>query len=150
MSPSRRSAGWRKRRWARSRCAQVLGALVEIMVAAGECDVARAAPAADELLVIAREVDIAYRLHWPPTLRCGVPGGGRSASALPELRKAWGAWRELGAPHEAAKVRVLLGLACRAVGDADTASMELDAARLAFAALGAASEVVRVETAAPQ
>ena len=42
-------------------------------------------------------------------------------------------------------MRVLLGLACRAVGDADTAAMELDAARLAFASLGAANDVARVE-----
>ena len=48
-------------------------------------------------------------------------------------------------PTRPAKVRVLIGLACRAVGDADTAAMELDAARVAFASLGAGHDVARVE-----
>ena len=47
------------------------------------------------------------------------------------------AWRELDAPYEAARARVLVGLACRALGDDDTAALELEAAREAFARLGA-------------
>jgi len=54
-------------------------------------------------------------------------------------------WRDLGAPYEAARVRVLIGIACRAVGDSDTADMEFDAARLGFQQLGAATELARVE-----
>lgn len=42
------------------------------------------------------------------------------------------------APYEAARVRVLVGLACRQLGDEDTAAMELDAARWIFHELGAA------------
>jgi DNA-binding NarL/FixJ family response regulator len=40
---------------------------------------------------------------------------------------------------------VLIGIACRAVGDSDTADMEFDAARLGFQQLGAATELARVE-----
>jgi hypothetical protein len=47
------------------------------------------------------------------------------------LRRAWTAWQELQAPYEAARARVLIGLAHRALGDADTAELELDAARRA-------------------
>ena len=39
-------------------------------------------------------------------------------------------------PYEAARVRVLLGLACRALGDDDTAALELEAARGDFAQPG--------------
>ena len=45
----------------------------------------------------------------------------RRAPHSPSLRRAWTAWRELEAPYEAARVRVLIGLACRALGDDDTA-----------------------------
>ena len=54
---------------------------------------------------------------------------GDAQAALAALRQAWTAWQELDAPYEAARVRVLIGLACRELGDEDTAAMELDAAR---------------------
>ena len=60
--------------------------------------------------------------------------------------EAWKVWHELDAPYEAARARVLLGLACRELGDQDGAAMELDAARSAFEQLGAMPDVVRVET----
>jgi DNA-binding CsgD family transcriptional regulator len=124
--------------------AQVLGPFVEIMLAAGERDAARAG--ADELCAIAGDVGTAYlaalAAHTAGMVRLAE---GDPQHAFPELRRAWAAWRDLDAPHEAAKVRVLLGLACRAVGDADTATMELDAARLAFGSLGADNDVARVE-----
>ena len=106
----------------------MLGPFVEIMLAAGEPVVARAG--AEELGAIAGEVDIvcvrALAAHAAGAVRLaeGDPQG-----AFAELREAWAAWRDLGAPYEAAKVRLLIGLAFRAVGDADTAAMELDAAR---------------------
>jgi DNA-binding NarL/FixJ family response regulator len=42
-------------------------------------------------------------------------------------------------------VRVVVGLACRALGDDDSAAMELNAARAVFARLGAAPDVARVD-----
>jgi DNA-binding NarL/FixJ family response regulator len=48
-------------------------------------------------------------------------------------------------PYEAARARVLVGLACRRLGDEDTAAMELDAARRVFQDLGAAPDLARVE-----
>ena len=52
-------------------------------------------------------------------------------------------WQELDAPYEAARARVLVGLACRALGDEDAAALELEAARDAFARLGAAPDLAR-------
>jgi DNA-binding NarL/FixJ family response regulator len=54
-------------------------------------------------------------------------------------------WRDLDAPYEAARVRVLIGLGCRALGDEESAARELDAAGRVFAELGAAPDVTRVD-----
>ena len=71
---------------------------------------------------------------------------GGAGAALAALRQAWQAWRELDAPYEAARVRVQVGLACRAVGDREAADLELDSARRVFARLGAAPDVTRLDS----
>jgi DNA-binding NarL/FixJ family response regulator len=53
--------------------------------------------------------------------------------------------QELDAPYDVARVRAHIGLSYRALGDDDTAEMELDAARAAFERLGAAPDLARVE-----
>jgi DNA-binding CsgD family transcriptional regulator len=126
---------------ARSR---VLGSYVEIMLTAGKTDDARRG--ADELCTIAALLDVAFVHALAAYATSAVLlAEGQAQAALPVLRKAWLAWRDLGAPYEAARVRVLIGIACRAVGDSDTADMEFEAARLGFQQLGAATELARVE-----
>ena len=49
-------------------------------------------------------------------------------------------------PYETARTRVLLGMACRALGDEDTATLELEAARGVFAQLRAAPDLARVDS----
>jgi DNA-binding NarL/FixJ family response regulator len=61
------------------------------------------------------------------------------------LRHTWDVWRNLDAPYEAARVRVLIALGCRLLGDEESAALELDAARRVFGELGAAPDVTRVE-----
>jgi DNA-binding NarL/FixJ family response regulator len=135
---------------ARARAA-LLPAYVEIMLASGEIEEARSA---------CRELETISEAHRSDMLRA-MSAQARGALALAEgdpqtalvaLREAWQAWQELEAPYEAARVRVLVGLGCRAVGDEDTAAWELDAARSAFAGLGAAPDAARVDslTASPQ
>jgi DNA-binding NarL/FixJ family response regulator len=51
----------------------------------------------------------------------------------------------LAVPYEAARCRVLLGLACRLLGDEDTAAIEFHAARSTFQQLGARPDCARVE-----
>lgn len=65
---------------------------------------------------------------------------GQVAEALPVLREARRAWRELDAPYETARVRVLLAAAHRDLGDDETARWELDEAIATFTALGAARD----------
>ena len=125
--------------------ATLLPAYVEIMLAAG--DLAAARIGADQLSQIAADLDApllrAVAAHATGAVLLGE-GDGRAA--LEALRRGWTVWHELDAPYEAARARVLLGLACRELGDQDGAAMELDAARWVFEQLGAMPDVVRVET----
>jgi DNA-binding NarL/FixJ family response regulator len=54
-------------------------------------------------------------------------------------------WQEAEAPYLAARVRVLLAEACRALGDHEGGGLELDAARSVFRQLGAAPDLGRVD-----
>jgi len=58
--------------------------------------------------------------------------------AAAHLQKALDTWQSVGAPYEAAKVRMLVGRALRKLGDEDGARDELHAARAVFEQLGAA------------
>ncbi|HSI31832.1 MAG TPA: response regulator transcription factor [Miltoncostaeaceae bacterium] len=127
--------------------ARLLPACAEIAVAAGDAEAARGA--ADELAEIAGR----YRSPMLSAISGQVLGavelaeGAPSAALLP-LRRALRIWQELGAPYEAARTRVLVGMACRALGDEDTAGLELEAARGAFEQLGAAPDLARIAPAA--
>ena len=124
--------------------ANLLAAYVEIMLAAH--DVAAARVAADELSAIAADLGapllgaVAAQAQGAVLL-----GEGNPSAALAALRRAWMAWQELEAPYEAARVRVLVGLACREVGDQEGAELELDGARWVFQQLGAVPDLARVE-----
>jgi hypothetical protein len=74
---------------------------------------------------------------------CSVAERDRSA-ALVALRAAWSAWRELEAPYESARVRMLMARAHRLVSDGASAEMELKADGWVFAQLGAAPALDRV------
>jgi DNA-binding CsgD family transcriptional regulator len=70
---------------------------------------------------------------------------GDARSALPTLRLAGSTWRGLNAPYEIARVGVLIGLACAALGDQETSAMEFDGARKAFDQLGAKANTERLD-----
>ena len=123
----------------------LLPAYVEIMLAANDLRAARAG--ADELAGIAAQLEAPLlRAMAAHATGAALLAEGDGRAALTALRDAWAAWQGIEAPYEAARVRVLIGLACRALGDDDTAEMELDTARWVFRQLGAAPDVVRVES----
>jgi DNA-binding NarL/FixJ family response regulator len=124
--------------------AKLLPAQVEIALAAA--DVPAAWTAADELSEIAADVGVPF-LHAVAAHATGAVllAEGDPRGALATLRRASTAWQELPAPYEAARARVLIGLAHPALDDTDTAELELDAACRVFRQLGAAPEVARVE-----
>ena len=70
---------------------------------------------------------------------------GEPREALRSLRAAFGLWRELDAPYDAALVRVAIAQACRALGDDETAELETAAARRVFEALGAAPALAALD-----
>jgi DNA-binding NarL/FixJ family response regulator len=131
--------------------AALLPAYVEIMLAVGELEEARSACRELETISGAHRSDMLRAMSAQARGALALAEGD-SQTALVALREAWQAWQELEAPYETARVRVLVGLGCRAAGDEDTAAWELDAARGVFDQLGAAPDVARVDSlaASPQ
>ena len=126
------------------RRASVLPAYVEIMIANGSLDLARAAS------VELREIADRYGREALSAGAARASGAvalaeSRATDALQQLRAALDIWTELGAPYEVARVRVLVGLACRALGDEDGARLELEAARASFESLGAVRDLAHVQ-----
>ena len=125
--------------------ARLLPAYIEIMLAAG--DVQEARGACREL----EEISAGFQSSMLGAIAAHARGAvdlvdGDARAALVALRHARQVWLELEVPYEAARVRVLIGLACRNLRDDDTASLELEAARGVFAQLGAAPDLVRVDS----
>ncbi len=121
----------------------LLAAHVEVLLTAGDTAAARAA--ADELAVLAARSEVELlRAMAAQAAGAVLRAEGRPVDALATSRAAWREWQQLDVPHHAARVRVLLAMTCRDLGDDDAAEMELDAARRVFAALGAAPDLARV------
>jgi DNA-binding CsgD family transcriptional regulator len=129
---------------ARHRRAAVLVAGAEIMLEVADLPAARAA--ADELAAMAAQSDARY-LRAVAASAAGTVRltSGDAQGALTVLRQAWMDWQEIDAPWEAARVRVLLGLACRALGDDGSAHLEFVAAERVFQRLGAAPDLARLD-----
>lgn len=122
----------------------LLPAHIEIMVASGRLDEARSACRELEAIGERQESDAlaAMSAHARGAVELA---SGDSGAALLSLRRAWEAWRELEAPYEAARARMLLGQACAALGDHDNAQLELHAARDAFRELGATHDLEQAD-----
>jgi DNA-binding CsgD family transcriptional regulator len=128
----------------RFRRPRLLSAAVEIALEGADVDAARVA--AEELAQLGADRDV-------PLLNAmaAQAGGlvrlaeGDARTALSAARRAWSLWQELDAPYEAARARVVVAMACRALGDEDAARMELDAARQVFERLSAGPDLARVE-----
>jgi ATP/maltotriose-dependent transcriptional regulator MalT len=72
---------------------------------------------------------------------------GDPAGALPYLRKAVQLWQSVKCPYETARVQVLIGRACAALGDLRSSTGQMESARRTFTDLGAApalDEVLRL------
>jgi ATP/maltotriose-dependent transcriptional regulator MalT len=121
----------------------ILAAAVETHLAAGEVEAARTA--GQELVELAEAVDTPL-LRAVADYAAGVVllADGDAPAALPALRRACAGWRELDMPYDAARARVQIAVACRALGDADAADLELEAARVTFERLGARPDLARV------
>ena len=129
----------------RNRRAELLAACVEVSLALG--DTAQAEAACTELDGIASALNAAPLRALADRARGSVLiAKGDVRAALAPLRSSWMAWTKLDAPYEAARVRVLIAEAYRALGDEDSAAMELDAARWVFERLGAMADLARLDS----
>lgn len=123
---------------------RLLPAYVEIMLAVGDIPAARLA--ADELASLADDLAAPMLTAVAAQARGAVQlAEGEAGAALSVLRQAWTGWQEVDAAYDAARVRVLIGVASRDLGDVDAADMEFDAARRIFQQLGARPDLRRVE-----
>jgi DNA-binding CsgD family transcriptional regulator len=124
--------------------ARLLSAYVEILLALGDLPSARIG--ASELSEIADRFDAPLLRAIAAYARGSVLlAEGDARGALDALRTAWFDYHELDAPYDGARARLLVGVACRQLGDEDTARMELDAARWVFRQLGAVSDLAKAE-----
>ena len=124
---------------------KLLPAYVEIMLATG--DVRQARSASQELTGVADSLASDMLRAMAAHSRGAVElAEGDARAAVGSLRRAFDAWQQLQAPYAAACVRTRVGLACRALGDEETARLEFAAARSTFQELNAAPDLARLET----
>jgi ATP/maltotriose-dependent transcriptional regulator MalT len=123
--------------------AALLPALVEIALAVGEVDEARAA------CLELSDLALQYKSAMLDAIVAHAEGavalaGGDAPLALANLRSAQRIWLELDAPYEVGRTRELISQACCELGDDEAGTLELDAARDLFERLGAAPDLARV------
>ncbi|MFP3881607.1 MAG: LuxR C-terminal-related transcriptional regulator [Actinomycetota bacterium] len=128
---------------------RVLPAHVEVMLAVGDVETARKAAAelADHTSIYATDATRARLAYSEGSLSLASDD---PRLALMRLREAAELWSSLNIPYEVARSRLLIGEACRRLGDDDTARLESSAARRIFEDLGVAhvtSSLVQEESA---
>ena len=128
--------------------ARVLDAYVEIALAADDLEAARVAR--DELTGLATR----YAIPFLKALSFRAAGAVLLAEdneqpAVTELTESWRLWCELQAPYEASRDQLLMGQACRKLGDEEHALLEFSAARQTFERLGAAHDLALAEALLP-
>ena len=126
--------------------ARLLPALVEVALAHEDAEAAESATR--ELEQIAEDFQT-HALHAAAAaargevlLRQDLP-----AEAVTSLERARRLWQELDAPYETARARALLAEAHSGAGDADAATLELQAAAATFERLGARPDAARARQA---
>jgi DNA-binding CsgD family transcriptional regulator len=123
---------------------RLLPALVELLLTTGAVEEARTA--SGELSEIATTFGtpvlraIAARARGAVELQ-----EGDAAASFRSLSEAFRLLQDLGAPYLTAQTRALLACACQALGDEDTAQLEIAAARAGFVKLGALTDVQAID-----
>jgi DNA-binding CsgD family transcriptional regulator len=140
-SASRRVIGATREPLERTR---FLPAHVDIMLAAGDLEEARAASRELQELAATLSTDVLAAIAARACAAVHLADG-RPHDVMEPARRAFGIWQQLGAPYLAARLRVLIGRACVALEDAHCARLELDCALEVFEQLGADPDVAAVK-----
>jgi len=133
---------------AQSRRAGLLPGCVEVLLAVGEIDEARAAWRELRDLSDALDSD-ALRAAAAEAEGAIALAEGRPDVAVGPSRRAFDLWTHLDVPYDAARARVLIGLACHALRDEETTRLELAAARGVFERLRARADLARIDRVHP-
>jgi ATP/maltotriose-dependent transcriptional regulator MalT len=128
----------------RLRRARLLPAHLEIMLAMGDVEETRRACGELRELAQAFDTDVLRAMVAQADGAIALAED-HAGAALDPLRCAFELWERLEAPYEAARVRVLIGHACRALGDDEAAGLEHQAARSVFERLGARPDLARLD-----
>ena len=124
---------------------RLLPAFIEIMLGVGAIDEVHSA--CRELEEIADSLAAGAVRAMAAQARGSVQlAHGDPEAALCSLQAACEFWRGAQAPYLMARVRELMGMACRLLGDEDGARLELEAARTVFSQLGAVLDLARVSS----
>jgi ATP/maltotriose-dependent transcriptional regulator MalT len=123
----------------------LLAAAVEIDLAAGELEDARAA-AAELRDIAAGSASKALQAMADHAAGAVHLAEGEAGHALTDLRAAAVTWRQLQMPYEGARTAVALGQVCTALGDRAAAALEYSGAEQVFAELGAGPDRERLRT----
>ena len=123
--------------------ARSLAAAVEILLAAGDREDARAAAAELSQIADALDAPLLYATSAHATGAVLLADGDSSGASM-SLRRAAEIWRELEMPYEEAQTCLLLAVVCEGRGDADGRRLELDSARKLFMQLNADSCLARI------
>ncbi|MGH2805721.1 MAG: adenylate/guanylate cyclase domain-containing protein [Actinomycetota bacterium] len=122
--------------------ARLLPAQVEVALVTGDLDTARAA--VEELEQICETYDSMVLRAMYLCARGGVElAAGDVRVAVSSLEQSLRLWIDEDLPYEAARARLMLGLAMRADDDEEGARLELGAAKSAFEKLGAVLDLRR-------
>jgi len=122
-----------------------LPAHVEIMLANGNVDEARAASSELEQAAATLNTDVLHAIAAHAVGSVNLAAGNPQAVQDP-VRHAFSFWQQLGAPYLAARLRVLLARACAALADIEGARLELECAFEVFERLGARPDIAAVES----
>jgi len=128
--------------------ARLLAALVDVAIAVP--DLETATEAVDRLSALSSG-SAAPILEATATTAAGAVSlaRGETTASVEDLRRACAMWRDLRLPYEAARARMVYGLALRGSGGEDEAQVELRAAASAFERLGAAPEAAAASALLP-
>ena len=128
------------------RRARLLAAVIEIALDAGRTETVH--ETLEELDGLSAALDapaihaLAAAAHgWVELTEDAIP------EALGSFRRAMSTWQDIGLPYETAQARLGYGVALRAAGDEDGATLELEAAKAAFEHLGAAPDAAKAAAA---
>jgi DNA-binding CsgD family transcriptional regulator len=113
-----------------------LPALVEITLALGELEEARAAWRELEETAAGFKSEVLCAVAWHARGALALAEGDFGA-VLDPARRAFAVWQQVGAPYLAARLRVLLAKACFGLHDLEGARLELEGARQVFERLEA-------------